>query len=185
MNVHAFVSTYIYQPAQILVGTHFYRASDDLLQIALYVTISSVGIHTAEEKKAAAKAAIEAYATAQGWTLDSIGFDHPVAPTYVSGVKKTDTFDYVSSASVANGVATFNLTDDGTPTGNAVFSEVFTDSPRFLVDDQFMYRFNDISVSADKKTLSVEVWRLAVALGVIVYTGAPNETVVKLVVKGK
>ena len=77
MNVHAFVSTYLYQPTQILVGTHFYRASDDNLQIALYLIISSLGIHTAEEKKAAAKAAVEAYAAAQGWVLNNIGFDHP------------------------------------------------------------------------------------------------------------
>ena len=186
MNVHAFVANYIYHPTQILVGVAFYKASDDSLQIALYLTISSSGVNTAEDKKAVVKTAIETYATNQGWTLDSIGFDHPDSPAYVSGVKKYHTFDFLSSASVSSGVAAFNLTDDGTSSGNAVFSEVFSDSPRFLIDDNNdVWSYSGVTVSGDKKTLFVTVRRLALSLGVLVWNNAPDGTVVQLTVKGK
>lgn len=105
---------------------------------------------------------------------------------WVSGVKKIGTFDYISSIDTFGGVAAFNLTDDGTPTGNAVFSEVFADSACFLIDDNNdVWSWSGITVSVDKKTLSVTVRRLALSLGLLVWNNAPDGTVVKLTVKGK
>ena len=145
---------------------------------------------TPEEMRAYAVSLVLAEASARGYTgftendISYLSLD-PVL-VYQNGVKKSDPNIVVQSATVADGVASFNLTDDGTPTGNAVFSDVFEDSAHFLIDDaNDLYNFSGITVSGDKKTLSVVVRRALLSLGAIIYGNAVDGTVVRMQVMGK
>jgi hypothetical protein len=161
-----------------LLGSHF-------------LALHTESYNTKQEILDAVDAAFVAEAQNRGYTsfvatdiislvTDSLG------EAYVSGIKYLMTRDYISSATVSSGVATFNLTDDGTATGAAVFSEVFADSARFFIDDNNnVYAFAGVTVSADKKRLSISVKRLALSLAVLVWNDAPDGTTVKLTVKGK
>lgn len=121
--------------------------------------------------------------------------------TYQTGTQRANVWNYVSSATVSNGVAVFNLTHNGLSGGNAVFpAAVFKESAKFWVDDaNNAYVFGGYTLASDRKTLTVTVNRLATtnANGLInllgslvsfvtgiVFTSAANGTVVHLSVLG-
>lgn len=47
---------------------------------------------------------------------------------WVTGVLKPNSFVYYSKANTVSGTVTFYLTDDGTSSGNAVFTDVYADT---------------------------------------------------------
>lgn len=121
-------------------------------------------------------------------------------PTTISGYGITDaskavvgttvkynSFRIYKSATVSSGVAVFHLTDDGTSTGNALYSEVFQDSVQPIVSDatasyQFSWAFSN-----SNKTLTVTANKLTTAniLTGILGQAQANGAVVKLIVEGK
>lgn len=105
---------------------------------------------------------------------------------WVNGVKKTMVIEYASSAVVASGQAVFYLTDNGASNGSAVFTEVYKESVSFWVDDATgQYQYGAYTLSGDKKSITVNVRQLGVALGLLTFTTQPNGTTVYLRVKGK
>lgn len=105
---------------------------------------------------------------------------------YVSGVHKSTVWEYYSSATVSSGTVVFNLTDDGTLTGNAVFTNVYLESLNLIVySSSAQYQFSNPTVSANKKTLTITVGTLGtVILGVIQFISASNGTTVYMQIKG-
>lgn len=108
------------------------------------------------------------------------------ARTWVNGVKKSYVKEYFATATVSNGTAVFYLTDDGTANGNAIFTNIYTESSNFLtLDLGNQYQFGNVVVAANKKSITVSVNRLGtIILGVIQFITAANGQTVYLQVKG-
>lgn len=127
------------------------------------------------------------FSLGQGWIPISGAVALNIIPeTWVSGVRKTNVKQYFTSANVSSGSATFNLTDDGTPTGNAVFTNIYTESINlFTLDSTAQYQFGNVSVAGNKKTLTVDVSKLGdVVLGVIQFVSSADSQTIYLQVKG-
>lgn len=92
----------------------------------------------------------------------------------------------IKSAVVSGGVATFYLTEDGTAGGKAIFKTVHKESANFWIDNAAaQYQFGGWNLSADKKTLTINVNRLgSVLLGIIQFTAAANGDTVNMTVWG-
>lgn len=105
---------------------------------------------------------------------------------WVNGVHKASVWEYYSSATVSSGNVVFNLTDDGTSGGNAVFTNVYLESLNLIVySATVQYQFSNPTVSGNKKTLTVTVGQLGtVILGVIQLVSAANGITVYGQVKG-
>jgi len=147
---------------------------------------------------AAGRAAIGAAATAhsQPWTtitatpttLAGYGItDASNGKAVVGTTVKSGSFRIYKNATVASGVAVFNLTDDGLSTGNALYSEVFADSVQPIISDatasyQFSWAFSN-----SNKTLTVTANKLTTAniLTGLLGQAPANGAVVKLIVEGK
>lgn len=77
---------------------------------------------------------------------------------YVSGVLKNDCFIYSSKAMTIGGVATFYITDDGTSTGNAVFTNVYPDSVSVVAyGSTANYQVFNPVVAEDNKSIAVNL----------------------------
>ncbi len=105
---------------------------------------------------------------------------------WVSGVHKSTVWEYYSSANVSSGNVVFNLTDDGTSSGNAVFTNVYLESLNLIsYSSTSQYQFNNPIISGNKKTLTVTVMTLGtVILGVIQFISAANGVTVYMQIKG-
>lgn len=106
--------------------------------------------------------------------------------TVVGTTVKSNSFRIYKNATVSAGIAVFNLTDDGTSTGNALFNEVYTDSVQPIVSDSLAsYQFSWV-FSNSNKTLTVTANKLTtsnILTGILGQTQA-NAAVVKLIVEG-
>lgn len=108
--------------------------------------------------------------------------------SYVSGALKSGAFPYLTKGTTnSSGVATMYLTDNGLSSGSAIFTEVFTDGLLAVpVGTTSNYQVTGITVSSDKKTLTVNVNQLgSVVLGLINVTTAAAGVEVKALVMGK
>lgn len=103
-----------------------------------------------------------------------------------TGTRKYTAIQYVSSATVASGAVTFYITDDGTASGNAVFTNVYKESANFWVEDSSnQYQYSGFTVAANKKSITVTVGKLgSVLLGIIQFLTAANGTTVYLTIMG-
>lgn len=92
----------------------------------------------------------------------------------------------VMSAVVDNGIVTFNLTENGTENGKAIFKNIYPESATFWVDDAgAQYQFSGWDLHPNRKTLKMTVNRLGtVLLGIIQFTAAANGKTVNLMVWG-
>lgn len=108
-------------------------------------------------------------------------------PVWVNGVQKTSLTRYISSAVVSGGVATFYLTTTGDSSGEAVFTDVHTGTATMFVNDSTSsYTYGGMTVSEDKKSVTVNVSRLgSVLLGIIQIVTAANGTTVWLSIYGE
>lgn len=109
-----------------------------------------------------------------------------VVQAYVNGTKYNNVFPYFASATVSGGNATFWLTDNGLSTGNAVFkNNVFTNSINLITSDATnQYNYSTFTVGTGNKSLTVAVNKIALSLGIIIFTGAANGTTILLQVSG-
>lgn len=76
------------------------------------------------------------------------------APTYISPIF------FFGTATTTGGVATVNLTDDGTATGNALFTTVINVQANAIVNTSSAIAVPSVAgklVSADNKTLTINV----------------------------
>lgn len=105
---------------------------------------------------------------------------------YVNGTKYANAFPYFSSATVTSGIATFYLTDNGLSTGNAVFpNNVFTQSINLITSDlSNTYQYGTFTVAANKKSIAINVNKLGLSLGILVFTVAANGITVFLQITG-
>lgn len=102
---------------------------------------------------------------------------------YVGTTLKTAPFPIIKTAIVASGVAVFNLTDDGTSTGNALCVETFTDSVQLIVNDATASYQMGWAFSNSNKTLTVTANKLTTAniLSGILGQTAANGAAVKMI----
>lgn len=117
---------------------------------------------------------------------------------YANGSYRPLPTDLTTSTTVSGGNAVFYLTDDGTASGKAVFSEVFLSSMHVSVPDSTaLFQPGAGTLSPDKKTLTVPINKFAVnTTGAVVLsinvltsanislTAAPNGTVANLMIEG-
>lgn len=105
---------------------------------------------------------------------------------YVSGALKNDSFIYVSKAITASGVAIFYLTDDGTSTGNAIFTNIYSDSIAVVAyGSAANYQpFNPV-IAASNKSITINLNQAtSVLLGAIQLVSAANGVDCRLYVMG-
>jgi len=111
----------------------------------------------------------------------------PLATKCVVGTTiYNNTFRIYKNATVSAGLATFYLTDDGTSTGNALFTNVFTDSIQLIVNDPLAsYQFG-WAFSNSNKTLTVTANKLTTAniLTGLLGQAQANTAIVKLIIEG-
>lgn len=105
---------------------------------------------------------------------------------WVNGAHKSSVWEYFSSATVSSGNVVFNLTDDGTSSGNAVFTNVYLESLNLIIySSTIQYQFSNPVVSGNKKTLTVTVGQLGtVILSIVQFITAANGITVYAQVKG-
>lgn len=106
---------------------------------------------------------------------------------YVSGVLKQDSFIYASKAVTAGGSGgvTFWITDDGTSGGNAVFTNVYTDSVSIGgYGTGGQYQASGLTVAGDKKSITATISQLVPVLVVTFSAGAANGIECRLYVMG-
>lgn len=107
---------------------------------------------------------------------------------WVSGVLKNDSFIYASKASIAGGagVVTFYITDDGTSTGNAVFTNVYTDSILVVpFGSAGQYQAYSPTLAGDKKSITATVAQATNVLGILTFNAtAANGIDCRLYVMG-
>lgn len=103
---------------------------------------------------------------------------------YAETTQKSGVFPIFKSATVASGVAVFNLTADGTSGGSALCSEVLTDSVAVIVNDATASYQMSWVFSNGNKTLTVTSNKLTTAnlVSGILGQAPANGAVVKLTV---
>lgn len=105
---------------------------------------------------------------------------------YVSGVLKNDSFIYSAKATTSSGVATFYITDDGTSSGSAIFTNVYADSISVVAyGSAANYQPYSPTVAGDKKSITVNLNQAtSVLLGAIQLVTAANGVDCRLYVMG-
>lgn len=105
---------------------------------------------------------------------------------WVTGVLKPNTFVYYSKATTVSGNVTFYITDDGTATGNAVFTNVYADSTTISpYGSSAVYQISAPTVASDKKSITATVNQVtSVVLGLIQISSAANGVQVNMLVLG-
>jgi hypothetical protein len=106
---------------------------------------------------------------------------------WVQGVMKTGTLIFTSMATTVSGSVTFWLTDNGTSTGNAVFSEIYPSSVAVSTyGSTAQYQTFSPVIASDRKSITVQINQVtAVLLGLLQFTAAANGVDVRLIVLGK
>ena len=120
----------------------------------------------------------------------------PTIPTvpeqfmYVNGTKHLNPIEFVATGTVSGGNVVFDITSGG----NAVFSQVFTDSISLeFTDSAGVYAHGTPVVSGDRKTLTIPITKQVFAgvvvlsitvLGSVNMNAAPNGTIVKVRILG-
>lgn len=111
-----------------------------------------------------------------------------IGKAVVGTTVKSDSFRVYQNATVASGVAVFQLTADGTAGGAALFAnEVYTDSVQVIVSDALASYQMSWAFSNSNKTLTVTCNKYTTAsllTGVLGQSPA-NGTVVRLCVEGR
>ena len=105
---------------------------------------------------------------------------------YVNGVMVNGIIPYLTKATTASGAATLWLTDDGTSTGNAVFTNIY---PEGIVINAYgtgnNYQVYNVVVSSDLKKVTCNVNQMAGAiLGLVNVTTAANGIDVRGIILG-
>lgn len=105
---------------------------------------------------------------------------------WVTGALKPGSFVYYSKTTTVGGVATFYITDDGTATGNAVFSSVYADTMTVSpYGSAALYQVSAPTVSTDKKSITATINQVtSVVLGLITISAAANGVDCRLLVLG-
>lgn len=110
---------------------------------------------------------------------------------FVDGAKLDHPKILHTSATTSGSTVTFNLTEDNTPTGEALFTSVAKASMRVWIDDEeISMQVGDYTVSGNNKTLTITVQRpdTSTLLGVVVLrselANLPNGTTVYLSIEG-
>lgn len=102
---------------------------------------------------------------------------------YLAGVKKNQPKISITTAAVATGTVTFNLTDDNTSTGNALFTNVYTDSAQPVAVGISVF-FGSPTLAANRKTISFPVTQVTTVLGLVTIQTAANGTACRLMIMG-
>jgi len=105
---------------------------------------------------------------------------------YVNGVMVNGIIPYLTKATTSAGAATLWLTDDGTSTGNAVFTTIY---PEGIVISAYgtgnNYQVYNVVVSSDLKKITCNVNQMAGAiLGLVNVTSAANGVDIRGIVLG-
>lgn len=105
---------------------------------------------------------------------------------WANGVMVNGITPYLAKANVVNGSATLWLTDNGTSTGNAVFTSIY---PEGIVINAYgtgnNYQVYNVAIAADLKSVTVSVNQLAPAvLGLISVQSAANGIDVRGIILG-
>lgn len=106
---------------------------------------------------------------------------------WVSGTLKNDSFIYASKAVTAggSGLVTFYITDDGTSSGNAVFTNVYSDTVAVNgYGTGGQYQASGLTVSGDKKSITATMSQLVPVLVVTFSAAAANGIECRLYVMG-
>lgn len=105
---------------------------------------------------------------------------------WVSGVLKNDSFIYYSKATTVSGIITFYITDDGTATGNAVFTNVYADSITISpYGSSAVFQISAPTVAGNKKSITATVNQVtSVVLGLIQIAAAANGVQCNMLVLG-
>lgn len=106
---------------------------------------------------------------------------------WVTGVLKNDCFIYSSKAVTAggSGLVTFYITDDGTSSGNAVFTNVYADSISIGgYGTGGQYQASGLAVAGDKKSITATISQLVPVLVVTFSAAAANGIECRLYVMG-
>lgn len=91
---------------------------------------------------------------------------------WISGSLKSDSFVYASKASVAGGagIVTFYITDDGTSTGNVVFTNVYADSILVVpFGSAGQYQAYSPTLAGDKKSITATIAQATNVLGILTF----------------
>lgn len=107
--------------------------------------------------------------------------------SYVSGILKNDSFIYSSKAVTAggSGLITFYITDDGTSSGSAVFTNVYADSISVSgYGSGGQYQASGLTVSSDKKSITATMSQIVPVLVLTFSAAAANGIECRLYVMG-
>ncbi len=106
---------------------------------------------------------------------------------YRAGVLQTNVIAYIHSVTTVTGIATFQMTDDGTSGGVALFDTIFNPDGIIVTINNKDYAHPSAinAISGNKKTLTVDVSRLVINLGLLSISAAPTGVTVAVVVYGK
>lgn len=105
---------------------------------------------------------------------------------YVDGVKKDKPKIFIATGTISSGSVTFNVTDDGTASGNAIFNNIYLPSidPKAFGTSK-LFAYGTPTASADKKTITVSVKQItAVVIGLLDFVNATNGITVYTLVIG-
>lgn len=105
---------------------------------------------------------------------------------WMSGVKKPGSFVYYSKTTTASGTVTFYITDDGTSSGNAVFTSVYLDSITISpYGSGAVYQVSAPTISGDNKSITATINQVtSVILGLIQISSAANGVDCRMLVLG-
>lgn len=105
---------------------------------------------------------------------------------WVTGVLKPDSFVYYTKATTSGGIVTFYITDDGTATGNAVYTNVYADSIMISpYGSSAVFQVSAPTVAVNKKSVSATINQVtSVVLGLIQISSAANGVDCRLLVLG-
>lgn len=86
---------------------------------------------------------------------------------WVSGALKNDSFIYSSKASTSGGTAVFYLTNDGTASGSAVFTNVYPDTIAIITYGALgNFQPSGPVVSGDNKSITASISQITNILGI-------------------
>lgn len=105
---------------------------------------------------------------------------------FVNGVMVNGITPYLAKATTSAGAATLWLTDNGTSTGNAIFTTIYSEG---IVINAYgtgnNYQVYNVAIAADKKSVTCNVNQMAGAvLGLVNVTSAANGVDVRGIILG-
>ena len=168
---------------------------------SINIPISDLSEFTLDEIKTKLEEAVLAYATANEYSMtetDIIWSGYNLLAPEVFAALKAQSIDFrkegivkenvgifLGKANTSDGQAVIYLTTNGAIDGSAVFSEVFLDYIIIAIKNKSVVLPAEVaSLSPDKKTLTLDVNRLIINIGILSVTTAADEQVVPVVVFG-